>query len=181
MKLTKYDENIALHLQYNNILLTKALANLVQNHAGITSFALLYDSTDQDGNMQFTLLPDPEEKIVEFNHEIKQVATVVGCRLFDEIDFDLESSLIIFNIEYEEEDDDEWEALLLVTIEEFDKSDYEMKEEFDQEDESAAIEILRTNGIEVDERLEDPEYAKSIVRKVMKRYKLKFTETEEEE
>lgn len=123
MRIDKNSDNIAHELEYTNILLTKSLAQLVQETVDLPNFSIFGDNEDN-----FFIVPS--EKVDSLNESAHSLAHIVGLSLFNEYPIDLEEECYMFNIEYENEDDHDYQAVLSITVE-----DLEIEEEEDDENE----------------------------------------------
>lgn len=123
MYLNRNDENIALQLQYSNILLTKSLTQLIKDSAGIVEFSIF---GDEEG--EFFIVPD-SEKVDLLSESHHTLAHLVGEALFQEHPINTDNEVYSFRIEFENEDDEDYESTLSVIVLEMeDEPELELEE-----------------------------------------------------
>ena len=119
MNLNRNDANIALQLQYSNILLTKSLVQLVRETVDLSDFSIF---GDEEG--EFFIVPD-SKKVELLNESAHNLAHLVGQMLFQEHPIDLDKKEYSFHVEYENKGDEDFESVLSVTVEEAEEVDLE--------------------------------------------------------
>jgi len=135
MYLNRNDENIALQLQYSNILLTKSLVQSIRETVDLSEFSIFADTEGE-----FLIFPD-SEKVEYLNESHHQLAHLVGEVLFQEHPIDLDTEVYLFRIEYRNQGDEDYESVLSVTVKDMPEVDLEEDPELEDLEEEEELEL----------------------------------------
>lgn len=146
MKIKKSPKNILTHNEfgYSPLVLGKALGALILESHDVTSFALMYDSLNEEWSIE------PNDMLDE---STLQVAMVTGRLLYQEHPINRTKEFYLFETSFEEdyEEPEVWESILSVQVTKLD--DY-LEPDTDESEAEIVLEeakkLLRENGYDVE-------------------------------